>query len=223
MSHFGTHAHTSRLIFPSNRKESDLRFELGASKATWSHWFRRDRAFATRTDNRTYAQVVSHNKPCNLVSNYNPKRVPIKPTITKIQVNSSNCVTSTSHACVQRPLHNKCRHVTAPVLINNRFEVLATHTDTSDVVLEETPVNKVLHSQYRVDTKQAVPSASSDKDCNESDPACQVLPSEPQVSNNTGSLVRMHKHVMPSTVFVENTQCTDGVLCSPKVNSSLFS
>ena len=162
MSHFGTHAHTSRLILPSNRKESELRFELGASKVTWSHWFRRDKAFATRTDNRTYAHIVSYNKPCNLVSNYNPKQVPIKPTIKKFQVNSSNCVTSTSRAYVQRPLHNKCRHVTAPVLVNNRFEVLATHTDTSDAVLEETPVNKVPHSQYRVDTKQAVPSASSD-------------------------------------------------------------
>ena len=88
------------------------------------------------------------------------------------------------------------------------------------LVLEETPVNKVLHSQYRVNTKQAVPFASLDKHCNESDPAC---PSESQVSNNTGSLVRMQKHVMPSTVFVDNTQCTDDVLCSRKVNSSLFS
>ena len=223
MSHFGSHVHTSRLIFPSNRKESDLRFELGASKATWSHWFRRDKAFATKTDNRTYAQVVSHNKPCNLVSNYNPKRVPIKPTTKKFPVNSSNCVTSTSRAYVQQPLHNKCRHVTAPVLVNNRFEVLALHTDISDAVLDETPVNKVPHSQYRVNTKQAVPFVSSDKDCNELDLACQVLPSESQVSNNTGSLVRMQKHVMPSTVFVDNTQCTDDVPCSRKVNLNLFS
>ena len=80
MSHFGTHTHRSRLIFPSSRKESDLRFELGASKATWSHWFRREKAFATKTDNRTYAQVVSHNKPCNLVSNSHPEPVPKKPT-----------------------------------------------------------------------------------------------------------------------------------------------
>ena len=186
MSHFGTHARTSRIIFPSNRKESDLRFELGASKAIWSHWFRRDKAFATKTVNRTYAQVVSYNKPCNLVSNHNPKRVPIKPTIKNFQVNSPNCVTSTSCACVQQPLHNKYHHVTAPVLLNNRFEALASHTDTSDAILEETLVNKVPHSQCRVNTKQAMPFASSDEDCNDSDPACQVLLSKSQVTTNTG-------------------------------------
>ena len=147
----------------------------------------------------------------------------MKPTIKKFQVNLPNCVTSTSHACVQWPLHNKCHHMTAPVLVNNRFEVLASHTDTSDEVLEETLVNKVPHSQCRVNTKQAMPFASSDKDCNESDPACQVLLSKPQVSTNTGSLVRMQKHAMPSTVFADNTQCTEDILCSRQVNSSLFS
>ena len=69
MSRFGTHAHRSQLIFPSKRKESDLRFELGASKATWSYWFKRDKAFGRKIDNRTYAQVVSHNKSCNFMSN----------------------------------------------------------------------------------------------------------------------------------------------------------
>ena len=157
------------------------------------------------------------------MSNSNPKRVPVKPTTIKFQANSSNCVTSTSRAYVQRPLHNKCRHVTAPVLLNNRFEVLASHTDTSDVVLDETPVNKALHPQYRVNTKQPVPFACLDKNFNELDLACQVLPSESQVSNNTGSFVRMQNYVMPSTVFVDNTQCTDDVPCSRKVNTSLFS
>ena len=222
MSHFGTHAHRSRLIFPSNRKEPDLRFELVASKATWSHWFRRDKAFATKTDNRTYAQVLSQNKPC-LVSDSNPKWVPVKPTTRKFQANLPNCVTSTSRAYVQRPLQNKCCHVTAPVLVNSRFEVLASHADTSDAVFDETPVNKTLHPQYRVNTKQAAPFASSDINLNASDPACQVLPSESQVSNNTCSFVQMQNHSIPSTVVVRNTQCTDDVSCSQKVNTSLFS
>ena len=93
--------------------------------------------------------------------------------------------------------------MTALVLVNNRFEVLASHTDTSDAVLDETPVNKVLRPQYRVNTKQAVPFASSDTEFIESDPACQVLPSELQVSNTTGSVVRMQNYATPSTVFVD--------------------
>ena len=110
MSHFGTHAHRSRLFFPSSRKESDLTFELGASKATWSHWFNRGKAFAGKIDNRTYAQVVSYNKPCNLVSNSYPKYVPNKSPIQKLQHNSSDCVRSTNRTHLKRPLHNKCHH-----------------------------------------------------------------------------------------------------------------
>ena len=56
---------------------------------------------------------------------------------------------------MKRPLHNKCRHVTAPVLVNNRFEVLATNAATSDAVLDDTHVNKTVHQEYRACKQQA--------------------------------------------------------------------
>ena len=59
MSHFGIHAHRPRYIFTSNKDECNRRLELGAAKAIWSHWLRRNKAISTNTDNRTYAQVVS--------------------------------------------------------------------------------------------------------------------------------------------------------------------
>ena len=86
MSHFGTHAHRSRQLFTSSKKEGDLRLELGSSKATWSHWFIRNKAFPTKTDNRTYAQVVSHKNPCIPVVNPNPNWVPVKPSVETIIV-----------------------------------------------------------------------------------------------------------------------------------------
>ena len=90
MSHFGTHAHRSRPVFTSSKKECDLRLELAASKATWSHWFRRDKAFFTKTDNRTYAQVVGHNSPCIYVVSPSPKQVPVKPSVDKIALDLHN-------------------------------------------------------------------------------------------------------------------------------------
>ena len=223
MSHFGTHAHRSRLIFPSKWKESDLRFELGASKATWSYWFKRDKAFAKKIDNRTYAQVVSHNKSCNFMSNPHPKYVPNKPPIQKVQHNSSDCVRSRNRTHLKRPLHNKCLYGTAPVLVNNRFEVLASHTDTSDAVPNETPVNKTLRPQYRVNIKHNLPSASSDTQSAESDPVCQVPPSDLQVSKTTGPVVRIQNDELSSKTCVDSDKCTDNLLCSREVNTSLFS
>ena len=127
MSHFGTHAQRSRQIFTSNKRECNLRLELAASKATWSHWFRRHKDFCTKTDNRTYAQVVGHKIPCISVVGPSPKLVPVKPSVDKVPLDLHNCDTSVSRIHVKRTLHNKCRHVTAPVLVNNRFQVLATH------------------------------------------------------------------------------------------------
>ena len=141
MSHFGTHAHRSRQVFTSSKKECDLRLELAASKAAWSHWFRRDKAFSTKTDNRTYAQVVGHKSPCISVVSPCPKRVPVKPSVDKIALDLHNRDNSTSCVHVKRPLHNKCHHVTAPILVN-RFQVLATHADTSNAVLDDMLVNK---------------------------------------------------------------------------------
>ena len=63
MSHFGTHAHRSRQVFTSNKKECNLRLELAASKATWSHWFRREMTLSTKADNKTNAQIVCHQTP----------------------------------------------------------------------------------------------------------------------------------------------------------------
>ena len=110
--------------------------------------------------------------------------------------------------------------MTAPIPVNNRFEVLASHADTADAVLDETLVNKALHRQYRVNTKQVVPSASSDINLSQLDPPCKVLPSESQVSNDIGSLVLVEKNSIPSTVSVFSTECSSS---SQDVNTSPFS
>ena len=98
MSHFGTHAHRSRQVFTSSKKECDLRLELAASKATWSHWFRRDKAFFTKTDN----------SPCISVVSPSSKQVPVKPSVDKIALDLHNRDNSMGPVHVKRPLHNKC-------------------------------------------------------------------------------------------------------------------
>ena len=225
MSHFGTHAHRSRIIFPSDRKESDLKCELLASKATWLHWFRREKAFSTRTDCRTYAQVVSHNKPYTLVTSSNPKPVPLKATAKNTQTVPSNCGTSTSRACVKRSLHTESRHLNAPVMVQNRFEVLASHTDTSNAVLEESLVNKAINYQYRAGKKKTVPSAYSDKNLIASDPDCMPACTD-QVSTDIipVSRVKNLENISPLlTVPCHNTSPTEVNPKSQSVNMSTFS
>ena len=119
MSHFGTHAHRSRQIFASSKNKRDIRLELVASKATWSYWFKRDKAFSTKTDNRTYVQVVSHNIPCTVASNPCPKVAPYKSTVKKQICNVQHYEIPTSRVHVKRPLHIKSHHVPAPVLNSN--------------------------------------------------------------------------------------------------------
>ena len=165
--------------------------ELVASKATWSNWFRRDKAFCTKTDNKTYAQAVSHRSPCISVSSPNPKVVPVKPTVKKRASNLHHCDTSTSCVHVKQPLHNKCHHVTAPVLVNNRFEVLATNTDASDAVLADTLVNKAIHQQYRACKQQAMSFGNSDISIGKLDLACKAITIDVQVSRNTSFYVLM--------------------------------
>ena len=121
------------------------------------------------------------------------------------------------------PLHNKCCYRPAPVLVNNRFEVLASHTDTSDALLNETPVNETFCPQHRVNMKHTVSSASSDTQIFESDPVCQVPPSELQVSETTGPVGRIRNDDIPSKTCVDNDKCTDKFLSSGEVNISLFS
>ena len=100
---------------------------------------------------------------------------------------------------------------------------MAPHIDTSDAVLDETPVNKALRPQHRVKIKHTVPFASSDIESSESDPVCQVLPNELQVSKTTGPVFRLQNCETPSNPCGENDKCTDNLLCSREINTSLFS
>ena len=122
------------------------------------------------------------------MSSSKPKLVPVKPIIKKLASDLTHCVTSTSRAFVQQPLHTKSPHVTASILVNNRFEVLATHRDTSDAVLDDTILYKALHQQYRVGKQQTLASTGLDINISMSDLACKVLPTELQVCTNTTSL-----------------------------------
>ena len=202
MSHFGTHAHGSRQIFTSNKKECDLMLELAASKATWSHWFKRNKAFCTKTDNRTCAQVVGHKNPCISVIRASPKRVPVKPSLDKVPLDSHNCDTPVRRIYVKRPLHNKCCHVTAPILVNNRFQVLATHADTSNAVLDDTHVDKPTHQQYRVCKQRLLDTKPSDVDICRPDPDCSVPPIGSQVSKNTSVSTRVQNDIGSSPLRV---------------------
>ena len=58
MSHFGAHVHKSRQIFNGRVDKQKVCKELNAPIASWSHWFHQGRAFASKTDSRSYAQVV---------------------------------------------------------------------------------------------------------------------------------------------------------------------
>ena len=223
MSHFGTHAHGSRQIFTSNKKECDLRLELAASKATWPHWFKRNKAFCTKTDNRTYAQVVCHKNPCISVIRASPKLVPVKQSVDKAPLDSHNCETPARRIHMKRPLHNKCRHVTAPVLVNNRFQVLATHADTSNAVLDDTHVDKPTHQQYRVCKQRLVDTKPSDVDICRPDPDCSVPPIGSQVSKNTSVSTRVKNDIGSSTVSSKSSHCSDILQSSQNGNISLSS
>ena len=151
MSHFGTRAHRSRHIFTFNNDKCDLRIELVASKATWSHWFRCNKAFFTTIDNRTCVQVVSQKISPGTVSCLS-KRVPIKlPICDKASLSSYNGNNkSMGHVHVKWPLHIKLSNVTEVLPLNTIFQVLTTHTDTSDAVLDDTIVNIPWHQEIRV-------------------------------------------------------------------------
>ena len=59
MSHFGAHVHKSHQIFNGQVDKQKLCKALNAPNASWSHWFHQGKAFASKTDSRSYAQVVA--------------------------------------------------------------------------------------------------------------------------------------------------------------------
>ena len=121
-----------------------------------------------------------------------------------------------SHIHVKQPLHKKCHHVTAPVLVNNRFQVLAPHADTSDAVLDDTIVNKAMHQEYRACKQQVVDTKNSDVGIDKLYPACKAVPIGLQISKKTSSCTCVQNSVCPSTVSVSNMQPFD-VLQSSKM------
>ena len=124
---------------------------------------------------------------------------------------------------MKRPLHNKCRHVTAPVLVNNRFQVLATHADTSNAVLDDTHVDKPTHQQYRVCKQRLVDTKPSDVDICRPDPDCSVPPIGSQVSKNTSVSTRVKNDIGSSTVSSKSSHCSDILQSSQNGNISLSS
>ena len=59
MSHFCAHVHKSRQILNGQVDRQKFCQELNAPKASWSYWFHQGKAFFSKIDSRSYAQVVA--------------------------------------------------------------------------------------------------------------------------------------------------------------------
>ena len=68
MSHSGAHVHRSREIFGPQIDINKVTKEINATRAPWSQWFYRGKAFTSKVDTRSYAQVVASSK-CTSVNN----------------------------------------------------------------------------------------------------------------------------------------------------------
>ena len=113
--------------------------------------------------------------------------------------------------------------MTAPVLVNNRFQVLVIHADTSNAVLDDTGVDKPIHQEYRACKQRLVDIKTSDVDICKPDSDCSVPPIGSQVSNNTSASTRVKNNIGSSTVSVESSQCFDILQSSQNGNISLSS
>ena len=113
--------------------------------------------------------------------------------------------------------------MTAPVLVNNRFQVLATHTDTSNAILDDTHIDKPTHTQYRVCKQRVEDTKPSDVDICSPNPDCLVPPIRSQVSKSTSVPTRVNNDVDSSTVSIENSHCPDMLQSWQNGDISLFS
>ena len=62
MSHSGAHVHKNRDSFGPHIDKNKATKEINATRASWSQWFHQSKAFTSKVDNRSYAQVVASSK-----------------------------------------------------------------------------------------------------------------------------------------------------------------
>ena len=110
---------------------------------------------------------------------------------------------------MKRPSYIKSHHVPAPVLVNNRFEILATQ-DTAETVLADTHSHALTFKDYNLCTQK-------------SDPDHRVHASDPQASIN--ATVVTSEDYTPSSPVVSssNIHCARVSQLSQDDNSSPFS
>ena len=137
MSHSGVHVHKSREIFTSHVDKNKVCKELNAPTVFWSHWFHEGKAFALKTDTRSYAQVVavSNNNTC--IKSTNSKKLYQFPTrlvgttlVENTPVKKNDKIAQNdSHkpavlVSVTKPLRNIGKPRPESVPLNNRFQIL---------------------------------------------------------------------------------------------------
>ena len=84
--------------------------------------------------------------------------------------------------------------MTEVVPLNNRFEVLTTHTHTSNEVLDTTFANTLLHSANRVCKQHIVDTKTLDTDINKLDPVVML-------TQHVYKEVTLVLHSLPSVII----------------------
>ena len=113
--------------------------------------------------------------------------------------------------------------MTEVVPLNTRFQVLTTHANTSDAVLDDMIVNIPCHQEIRVCKQHMMDTKNSDIGSCELDPTCTVVSTCSQVSNTSNLLTPVKNDKFPISVAVDNTQFPGLPKLHNQYNISLFS
>ena len=147
MSHFSAHVHKSLQIFNGQVDRQKLCKELNAPKASWSHWFHQGKAFVSKTDSRSYAQVAASsnsNTFANVSSSnkgFEPSTCAVPAPIVKnthvcpggkYKINPTKSVVQVS---ANKPLGLTLKSPVASVALTNKFQILQDLHEDSITVL----------------------------------------------------------------------------------------
>ena len=148
MSHFSAHVHKSRQIFNGQVDKKKRCKELNAPKVSWSHWFHQGKAFVSKTDSRSYAQVVASsnsNTFANVSSSnkgFEPSTCAVPAPIVKNihgcpggKYTKNNPTKSVVQVSANKTLGLTVKSPVASVALTNKFQILQDlHEDSIKVL-----------------------------------------------------------------------------------------
>ena len=147
MSHFDAHVHKSRQIFNGQVDKQKLCKELNAPIASWSYWFHQGKVFASKTDSRSYAQVVASSNS-NTFANVSSSKKGSEPSTCAVPTPSvknthgcpggkytkTNPTKSVVQVSVNKPLGLTLKLPVVNVALRNKFQILQDlHEDSINV------------------------------------------------------------------------------------------